>query len=198
MEDIYLCEFYLFSAGLHVAWLGWVVQRQHWTCFGQHVPGFDSWADRPLYVQHQCAKCNWHLPELIFGISGMGACMAGIWKICLGLVIFFASKVKHGSILHLTRGNRLVVLLFACCSPFGSNGTDSTTTNIQYYNTRRKWKCCAIASNSHTAQCVFFWQTNAICWLHLFHQLKGATRNGSWVIYWGRIQASLIRAISEW
>lgn len=38
MEDIYLREFHLFAADLHVAWLGWVVQRQHWTCFGQHVP----------------------------------------------------------------------------------------------------------------------------------------------------------------
>ena len=44
---------------------------------------------------------------------------------------------------------------------------------------------------------IFLANSPAICWLHLFHQLKGATRNGSWVIYWGRIQVFLI-AISEW
>ena len=74
-------------------------------------------------------------------------------KKCLGLVNFFASKVKYGSILHLTRGNRLVFLVV--CLLFDLLVQTELIARQQIYNTSRKWKCCAIASKSTLHRAIF-------------------------------------------
>lgn len=63
--------------------------------------------------------------------------------------------------------------LFACCSPFGSNRTDSTTTNIQYQE-KAELLCNCIQIPDGTT-CDFFWQTSTL-------SASGSTFSTSWKV----------------
>ena len=109
----YLCTFYIFSAGLRVPWLVccakatldmfWTAIPLSWTVGQTGRCRFNTNVQNATDTHH-----SWSLEYLGWGL---------VWqeskKYCLGLVSFFVSKVKLVNMLHPTRSNWLICLLFA-------------------------------------------------------------------------------------